>query len=60
VLSHTAFAAKAPTDNQTWTLAVFRHRVIWRLDSIFEDGSFEFDTGFWAAAGNNTRKRASE
>jgi hypothetical protein len=47
VLSHTAFAAKAPTDNQTWTLAVFRHRVIWRLDSIFEDRSFEFDTEFW-------------
>ncbi|MEN3295928.1 MAG: hypothetical protein V7642_5181 [Burkholderiales bacterium] len=52
VLSHTAFAARAPTDNQTWTLAVFRHRVIWRLDSIFEDGSFEFDTEFWKTAGN--------
>jgi hypothetical protein len=50
VLSHIAFAARAPTDNQTWTLAVFRHRVIWRLDSIFEDRSFEFDTSLWDAS----------
>jgi hypothetical protein len=47
VLNHTAFSAKAPTDNQKWMLAVLRHRVIWRLDSIFEDRAFEFDTGFW-------------
>lgn len=47
VLSHTAFAAAAPSANQTWMLAVFRHRVIWRLDSIFEDNAFEFDTSIW-------------
>lgn len=50
VLSHTAFAANAPTDNQTWTLAVFQHRVIWRLDSIFEERSFEFDAADWHPA----------
>jgi hypothetical protein len=47
VLSHAAFAASAPTENQAWTLAVFVQRVIWRLDSIFDDRSFEFDTGIW-------------
>jgi hypothetical protein len=43
VLTHVAFAANAPTDHQTWTLAVSRQRVIWRLDSIFDERSFEFD-----------------
>lgn len=55
VLSHTAFAANSPTDNQTWTLAVFRHRVIWRLDSIFEERSFEFDTDVWSTAEKSSR-----
>lgn len=54
VLSHTAFAANAPIDNQTWTLAVFQHRVIWRLDSIFEERSFEFDAADWDLAKNIT------
>jgi hypothetical protein len=47
VLSHTAFAANAPMESQTWTLAVFRHRVVWRCDSIFEDRSYEFDAAGW-------------
>jgi hypothetical protein len=49
VLSHLAFATKSPTDHQTWTLAVFRHRVLWQIDSIFERDTFEFDTRIWKA-----------
>jgi hypothetical protein len=47
VLSHNAFAATAPTESQTWTLAVFRHRVVWRCDSIFDEQAFEFDAQGW-------------
>jgi hypothetical protein len=47
VLTHTAFAATAPTESELWTLAVFRHRVVWQLDSIYERRSFEFNTGAW-------------
>lgn len=48
VLSHAAFARTVPDESQTWTLAVFRQRVFWRRDSIFEEESFEFDTANWA------------
>lgn len=48
VLSHTAFAAPEPVESQSWTLAVFRHRVFWRRDSIFEVESFDFDVSQWA------------
>jgi hypothetical protein len=48
VLTHAAFAAKEPKESRTWTLAVFRHRVFWRCDSIFEDQSYEFDASAWA------------
>jgi hypothetical protein len=51
VLSHLAFTSKAPTAHQTWTLAVFRQRVLWQLDSIFENAAFEFDTRNWDASG---------
>jgi len=47
VLSHTAFAANAPAESRTWMLAVFRHRVFWRCDSIFEDHAYEFDARGW-------------
>jgi hypothetical protein len=49
VLRHTAFANNAPTESQTWILAVFRHRVVWQCDSIFEDRSYEFDAAIWTA-----------
>ncbi len=49
VLSHTAFAAKDPAESGTWTLAVFRHRVFWRCDSIFENQAYEFDAAGWSA-----------
>lgn len=49
VLTHSAFAADAPTESELWTLAVFRHRVVWQLDSIYERRSFEFNTGAWIA-----------
>ena len=53
VLSHGAFAAIAPSENQTWMLAVFRHHVFWRLDSIFDDQSFEFKADVWDAPGHD-------
>lgn len=49
VFTHAAFASHAPTESQTWTLAVFRHRVVWRCESIFEDCSHEFTTSDWQA-----------
>jgi len=47
VLSHAAFVRPLPEESQTWTLAVFRHRVFWRRDSIFEQESFDFDASVW-------------
>lgn len=47
VLTHHAFTSRTPKESQAWTLAVFRHRVFWRRDSIFEDESLEFDTALW-------------
>lgn len=49
LLSHGAFAAIAPSESQTWTLAVFRPHVFWRHDSIFVNESFEFDADVWRA-----------
>lgn len=48
LLSHSAFAASSPTENQTWTLAVFKHHVFWRQNSIFENKFFEFDADCWS------------
>lgn len=50
LLSHAAFAADAPVESQSWTLAVFKRRVFWRRDSIFEIESLEFDVGRWYPA----------
>lgn len=47
LLSHAAFAANAPTEHQTWMLAVHRDRVVWRQDSIFDQAAFEFDMVGW-------------
>jgi len=47
LLSHTGFAADAPTEHQTWMLAVQRERVVWQLDTIFAPDAFEFDTAAW-------------
>ncbi len=47
LLSHTGFAADAPTEHQTWMLAVQRERVVWQLDTIFAPAAFEFDTAAW-------------
>jgi hypothetical protein len=47
LLSHRAFAQNGPSESQTWALAVFRHAVFWRLDSIFEERAFEFDAARW-------------
>jgi hypothetical protein len=49
VLSHAAFAANQPDLTESWTLAVSRRRVLWRLNSVFEDGAFEFDAAPWIA-----------
>lgn len=50
VLDPAAFASRAPTESQTWTLAVFRQRVVWRCESIFEDHTHEFPSTVWTAA----------
>lgn len=50
VLVSSAFAKADPTESQTWTLAVFRHRVFWRRDSIFDIESFDFDADAWRTA----------
>lgn len=47
VLSHAAFTANAPSDSQSWKLAVFKQHVFWQRDSIFETEAFEFDTAQW-------------
>lgn len=52
VLTHRAFSAPLPKESQAWTLAVFKHRVFWRRDSIFEDESLEFDTAHWGKTAN--------
>jgi hypothetical protein len=51
LLSHRAFAKKTPSHSETWILSVSKQFVSWRLDSIFETGSFEFRTGAWPRAG---------
>jgi hypothetical protein len=48
LLSHAAFAAKRPDLTESWTLAVSRRHVVWRQNSVFEDGSFEFDAQAWS------------
>ena len=53
LLSQAAFAANAPTEHQTWMLAVHRNRVVWRLDSIFDQAAFEFDTLAWRSGSLN-------
>jgi len=57
VLSHTAFVDPAPAESQTWSLAVFRQRVFWRRDSIFEEESFDFDATQWQARSAQPRPR---
>ncbi|WP_141104188.1 RES family NAD+ phosphorylase, partial [Noviherbaspirillum denitrificans] len=47
VLTHAAFVRPMPEESQTWTLAVFRQRVFWRRDSIFEEQHFDFDAARW-------------
>lgn len=47
LLTHGAFAQNEPAESQTWALAVFRHAVFWRLDSVFEERAFEFDAARW-------------
>jgi hypothetical protein len=47
VLSHVTFTEPVPIENQTWTLAVFKHHVVWRQNSIFENDTFEFNADRW-------------
>jgi hypothetical protein len=48
VLSHAAFAADQPDLTESWTLAVSRRHVLWRRNSVFEDGGYEFAANAWA------------
>jgi hypothetical protein len=47
VLSHEAFAASQPAETESWMLVVARQHVIWRHNSVFDDGAFEFDAAAW-------------
>lgn len=51
LLTHRAFAATVPAKSELWMLSVSKQVVSWRLDSIFETGSFEFRTQAWSAPG---------
>lgn len=51
LLNHRAFAGNAPRKSEVWMLSVSKQLVSWRLDSIFENGSFEFNTQEWARPG---------
>ena len=48
VLAHAAFAASQPVETESWMLVVARQHVIWRHNSVFDDGAFEFDAGAWS------------
>ena len=48
VLAHAAFAASQPAETESWMLVVARQHVIWRHNSVFDDGAFEFDAAAWA------------
>ena len=48
VLAHDAFAANEPADTESWMLIVARQHVIWRHNSVFDDGAFEFDAAAWS------------
>jgi hypothetical protein len=48
VLAHAAFAASQPAETESWMLVVARQHVIWRHNSVFDDGAFEFDADAWA------------
>ncbi len=50
LLSHTAFTSNVPLESQTWSLAIFRHRIVWQRDSIFDRETFEFNTDQWKTA----------
>jgi len=45
VLTPAAFARKKPLATQTWHLAVFRERVVWRNDDPVEPLMLEFTFG---------------
>lgn len=47
VLAHAAFAASQPAETESWMLVVARQHVIWRHNSVFDDGAFEFDVDAW-------------
>jgi hypothetical protein len=50
VLAHAAFAASQPAETESWMLVVARQHVIWRQNSVFDDGAYEFDAAAWTGA----------
>lgn len=50
VLAHAAFAASQPVETESWMLVVARQHVIWRHNSVFDDGAFEFDAAAWVGS----------
>lgn len=48
VLTPSAFTHVAPLELQTWSIAVFPHRVVWQRDAVLEDEKMEFETKAWS------------
>lgn len=49
LLDARAFVDRLPASARTWHLWVNHDRVTWRLDTPFEEDTFQFDTAPWAA-----------
>jgi hypothetical protein len=49
VLDPDAFAKRAPLDQQSWVLSVFRERVVWQRSHVIGGGTFEFPASQWSA-----------
>ena len=61
VLDPAAFAKRAPLDQQSWVLSVFRERVVWQRSHVIGGATFEFPASQWSAPPSppSTGKRAA-
>jgi hypothetical protein len=48
VLAASAFAVRAPLEQQTWILTVTRSRVVWQRSDSVDPATLEFSTAGWA------------
>jgi len=56
VLDPDAFAKRAPLEQQTWMLSVFRARVVWQRSHVIGGETFEFSAPIWSAPRAPTRR----